>query len=109
MAGGFGSKGSFGPTGRKVNIPRIFWKVLVVLPRGNNDLSRINNSTRTIAVCMPNVNGIRPHDWRRYVSKIRNIESETGYDFLNELSTSVQNAVETRRDSEATNTGNPCN
>lgn len=108
VAGAFGSKGSFGVTNRKVNIPRVFWKVLVVLPRGNSDLSRINNSTRTIAVCMPNKNGIRPHDWRRYVATVRNIEDATGYDFLSELSTTVQNALETVRDSEATNTGNPC-
>jgi endonuclease G, mitochondrial len=86
----------------------VFWKVLVVLPRGNSDLSRINNSTRTIAVCMPNKIGIRPHDWRRYVATVRNIEDATGYDFLSELSTTVQNALETVRDSEATNTGNPC-
>lgn len=37
VAGAFGTKGSIGATDRKVNIPRIFWKVVVVLPRGNND------------------------------------------------------------------------
>lgn len=107
-AGAFGSKGSFGPTNRKVNIPRMFWKVLVVLSRGNNDLSRISSSTRTIAVCMPNKSGIRAHDWRRYVATIRNVETATGYDFLTELSDGIQNVLETRRDSEATNITNPC-
>jgi endonuclease G len=108
VAGGFGTKGSFGVANRKVNIPRIFWKVAVVLPTGTNDLSRINSSTRTIAICMPNVNGIRAHDWRRYVATIRNVEAATGYDFLSEVSSTVQDALETQRDAEATNTRNPC-
>lgn len=108
VAGAFGTKGSIGATNRKVNIPRIFWKVVVVLPRGNNDVDRINSSTRTIAICVPNVKGIRSNDWRRYVGTIRNVEAATGYDFLSELSSSVQNAIETGKDSEGTGTGNPC-
>lgn len=86
----------------KVNVPKTFWKIMIVLPKGNNDLSRINADTRAIAVCMPNKQGIQNRDWRTFVTNIRNIESATGYNLLSELSTSIQNAIETRTDSEGT-------
>jgi len=105
-AGAFGENDTI--AGGKVNVPKTFWKVLVVIRRGNNDLSRINAETRTIAVCMPNRQGIRNRDWRTFVTSIRNIESATGYDLLSELSTGIQNALETKTDSEGTGTGNPC-
>lgn len=115
-AGAFGTGGT-GRNGRKntiaggeVNVPKTFWKVLLVIRRGNNDLSRINANTRTIAVCMPNRQGIRNTDWHRYITTIRNVETATGHDFLSELSSSIQNALETRRDSTAVGSAstNPC-
>jgi endonuclease G len=94
----------------KVNVPKTFWKVLVILPVGTNDLSRINDSTRAIAVCMPNRQGIRNTDWHTFVTTIRNVEAATQYNFLSEVPTSAQNAVETRRDSVGIGpaTANPC-
>src|SRR2546423_4352344 len=38
----------------KVNVPKTFWKVIVVIPKGDDDINRINADTRTIAGCMPN-------------------------------------------------------
>lgn len=105
-AGAFGENGTI--AGGKVNVPKTFWKIMVVLPRGNNDLSRISAGTRAIAICMPNRQGIRNRNWRTFVTTIRNIESATGYNFLSELSTSIQNGIETQTDSEGTGTGNPC-
>ncbi len=61
-------------------------------------LSRINDSTRAIAVCMPNEQGIRRTDWRTFVTTIRNVEAATGYDFLSEVSSSIQDVIETHRD-----------
>jgi len=92
----------------EVNVPKTFWKVMVILRRGNNDLSRINENTRAIAVCMPNKQGIRNVPWQKYVTTIRNVEAATGYDFLAPLSSDVQQAIETRKDSVGTGTGNPC-
>lgn len=108
LAGAYGSISTIAHG--KVNIPKTFWKVIVVLPKGGGDLSRINADTRAIAVCMPNRNSIRPNDWRRYVTTIRNIESKTGFNFLSELSNDVQDAIENRKDSEARNRAatNPC-
>jgi len=105
-AGAFGENATI--AGGKVNVPKTFWKVMVVLPRGNNDLSRINADTRAIAVCMPNRQGIRNRNWRTFVTSIRNVEAATGYDFLSPLSASIEDAIETQTDSEGTGTGNPC-
>lgn len=109
IAGAFGKTGS--PISKnKITVPKTFWKVMVVLPKGENDLSRINKDTRAIAVCMPNINGIRPDPWQLYVTTIRKIEGLTGFDFLSELPKSTQDAIETRRDSAATAppSKNPC-
>ena len=113
-AGAFGTGGT-GKNGFKntiadgdVNVPKVFWKVIVVLPRGNKDLSRINANTRAIAVCMPNKQGIRNTPWQKFVTTIRNVEAATGYDFLTSLSSDIQQAMETRKDSAGTGTGNPC-
>ena len=107
-AGAFGSTGSI--TRGKVNVPKTFWKVMVVLPQGPDDLRRIDANTRAIAVCMPNTQGIRRKDWREYVTTIRNVESATGFDFLSTLPREVQDAIETRADAEgiAPPGANPC-
>jgi endonuclease G, mitochondrial len=73
-------------------------KVLVVLPAVNDDLNRINNSTRVIAVNTPNVNTINP-DWGVYRTTVDALEAATGYDLLNALPAQVQLALESRTDS----------
>ncbi|UFH57722.1 hypothetical protein [Spirosoma sp. KNUC1025] len=40
----------------KLTVPAALWKVVVVLPVGANDLSRISAQTRVLAVWMPNMN-----------------------------------------------------
>jgi endonuclease G, mitochondrial len=108
IAGAFGSGGNI--AAGKVNVPKVFWKVMVILPEGDNDLSRINDATRAIAVCMPNKQGIRRTDWQTFVTTIRNVEGATHFNFLSELPESVQEAIETRRDSVGIGrvTSNPC-
>jgi endonuclease G len=81
---------------------------MIILPEGTDDLSRIDNSTRAIAVCMRNKQGIRSRTWQSFVTTIRNVESVTHFNFLSELPVSVQNAIETHRDSAGTAATNPC-
>lgn len=116
IAGAFGTGGT-GKNGTatkiatvKVNVPKVFWKVMVILPTGSNDLNRITSNTRAIAVCMPNKQGIRNTDWRKFVTTIRNIEAATHFDFLSLVPAAPQNAIETRRDSEGQGPANtnPC-
>jgi endonuclease G len=94
----------------EVTVPKTFWKVMLVIKKGNNDLNRINAETRTIAVCMANKQGTRSADWHKSITTIRNVEAATGYDFFSELPTAVQDAIEKRRDSSAVGptTTNPC-
>jgi len=64
IAGSYG-KGGTGSNGTattidqgRVTVPSNCWKVIVVLPVGTSDVSRITSSTRVIAVNMPNINSI---------------------------------------------------
>ncbi|MBV9790490.1 MAG: DNA/RNA non-specific endonuclease, partial [Chloroflexi bacterium] len=98
IAGGDDSAGTI--AGGKVLIPSFTWKVIVVLPRGSNDLSRITTSTRVIAVSMPNRQGIRANDWRQYRYSVDQIETWTGYNFLSNVSSTVQSVIEARVDTQ---------
>ncbi|GAA4424030.1 hypothetical protein GCM10023188_03380 [Pontibacter saemangeumensis] len=96
--GGTGSEG----TSRKIDdgrvtVPSRIWKVLVVLPEGDDDLSRITTATRVIAVNTPNTNSVRP-DWTSYLTTVDAIEQATGYDLLKAVPGEVQEVLESRLD-----------
>jgi len=96
-SGGVGSASTAVVTtinGGKVTVPANVWKVAVILPVGNGDLSRVSASTRVIAINTPNNNSILA-DWKQYIVSVRDIEKATGYNLLSNLSQSVQDAVET--------------
>ena len=95
IAGGHGSLGTTSKGGT-VNIPEKTWKVIIVLPSGNNDVSRVTNSTRTIAVIMPNDNSAisRSANWKNYRVSIDAVESLTGYDFFSEIPDAIENTIE---------------
>ena len=93
-SGGYGTKG-FLDSGR-VNIPERVWKVIVVLPSGDRDRERITDSTRVIAVDMPNDNLlIGKHDnWKKFRTAVDTVEQKTGFDFLSALPTAFQSVLE---------------
>ena len=96
-----GSDGTAGTiTNGHVTIPTFTWKIIVVLPEGDNDLARVTTSTRVIAVDMPNMQGIRNNDWRQYRTTVNSIEAVTGYDFLSNISTAIQSVIEARVDNQ---------
>lgn len=95
---GIGGTGSAGfattiNTG-KITVPSNIWKVIVVIPNGNNDLSRITSSTRVIAVNTPNNNTLST-DWRTFRVSVRSIETATGLNLLSNVPIAVQNVIET--------------
>ncbi|MCA1625403.1 MAG: DNA/RNA non-specific endonuclease [Acidobacteria bacterium] len=94
--GGTGSNGSITTTiaDGRVTVPQYTWKVALVLPRGDNDVSRVNVATRTIAVIMPNTQGIRNDDWKKYLTSVDAVESLTGYDFFSNVSDDIENSIE---------------
>jgi DNA/RNA endonuclease G (NUC1) len=95
---GVGGTGSNGPANTIANghvtVPAYTWKVALVLPRGDNDLSRITASTKTIAVLMPNIQGIRNEDWHTYLTTVDDIEQQTGYDFFANVPDAIENSIE---------------
>lgn len=98
IAGGRGSIEKIGAS-KKVVAPERFWKIIVVLPEGNNDLERIDENTRVIAIDMPNKQGIAKDPWQKYIVTVRDIEKATGFNFLSNVPQKIQNAIEVKRDS----------
>src|SRR5205814_48007 len=97
VSGGYGSKGTIADG--KINIPDRTWKVIVVLPKGDNDLARVTANTRVIAVDMPNSDTV-DLDWKKYRTSVDAVEKATGYDFLSNVSTVIQNAIEAKVDNQ---------
>lgn len=94
MAGGTGSLGTIARG--KVNIPAQCWKVVLVLPLGQNDLSRVKTSTRVIAVQMPNevTPQLQKGNWRQFRTSVDEIETATGLDLLSELPDELEAELE---------------
>jgi len=100
--GGKSAKGTFSILASGVVVPSYTWKIIVVIPNGNNDLSRISNTTRVIAVWMPNNNDTCPMSslWTSYRVSVDYIESQTGYDFLSNVSSTIQDVIEASVDNQ---------
>jgi endonuclease G, mitochondrial len=105
IAGGYGSGGINRDNdliktiaNGKINVPARVWKVILVLPNGGNDLSRISTATRVIAVDMPNTQDVTDKKWYEYRVTTNAIESKTGYNFFDKLPTAVQDAIEGKTD-----------
>jgi len=97
--GGTGSKGGTTLTidAGRVTVPKQIWKVVVVLPNGSNDISRVTTSTRVIAVNTPNINTLNT-SWGVYRTSVDAIETATGYDILSSLPDAIESTLETRVD-----------
>jgi DNA/RNA endonuclease G (NUC1) len=108
VAGAYGSGGT-GSNGAAttlanghVTVPASTWKVGLVLPKGDDDILRVSCATRTIAVIMPNTQGIRNDPWENYLTNVDSVEALTGYDLLSNLPEAIQTCVEA-----GTNGNNP--
>ncbi|MCU1228375.1 MAG: polymorphic outer membrane protein [Acidobacteria bacterium] len=95
--GGTGSNGGNTTTiaNGHVTVPASTWKVVLVLPKASgNDVTHVTAATRSIAVLMPNVQGIRSDDWHNYITTVDAVEALTGYNFFSNVPDAIQNAVE---------------
>ena len=99
-SGGIGRKGIINYTlaNGKINVPAKTWKIVVVIPEGNNDLKRITNQTRVIAIDVPNTQSASSKPWFDYRTTIDQIEKQTGFDFLSLVPLQIQTAIESRQD-----------
>lgn len=103
-AGGTGSNGGVTTTvaDGHVTVPAYTWKVALAIPKGDDDISRVSCSSRTIAVIMPNTQGIRNDPWENYLTNVDAVEALTGYNFFSNLPQAIQQCIEA-----GTNGSNP--
>lgn len=101
--GGTGQKGQFDEIpvtmtdGTLVNIcvPAYTWKIILCLPEGENDLSRINAETSVIAVLVPNIQGCQyGGSWEQYKTSVNEIEKLTGFDFFELIDDKIEEVLE---------------
>ena len=85
-----------------IDVPDEFWKVILVLPNGTNDVSRVNTSTRIIAVRIPNDQGISSN-WGSFRVSVNSIEALTGYDLFENIDNTIESTLESRVDNGPTN------
>ncbi len=104
ISGGYGSGGSGSNGGTtttiangNISVPNRYWKVIVVLPNGSNDVGRVNSSTRIIAVDMPNNQSVST-SWGTYRTTVDAIEAATGYNILSNIPASIQSVIESKVD-----------
>jgi endonuclease G len=96
IAGGDGDNGKIAKG--KVAVPRNTWKIIVVMPKGESDITRITADTPVIAVRVPNGLKDKLGDWDQYRVTVASIEAATGYRFFTNLPPDIQNALKSRID-----------
>ncbi|HEX6280021.1 MAG TPA: DNA/RNA non-specific endonuclease, partial [Pyrinomonadaceae bacterium] len=97
FTGPYGSVGTIAQG--RITVPQYTWKVVLILPNGDNDLQRINKGTRAFGIVVPN---FLPLDvnapWRNFRVTVDQVEHLTGNDFFSALSLNAQLLIERRRD-----------
>lgn len=76
----------------RICVPSNLWKIIIIIPEGDNDLSRINSNTRIIAVDIPNKNDVS-NNWMNYLCTVHDIERKTGFKFLSKLPDNIANVL----------------
>ena len=98
--GGIGSKGPKATVGRgKVLVPAVTWKVILVLDKPNSGVAGVDKNTRTIAVIVPNKQGIEGTPWRQYLTSVDEVQKLTGYQFFTNVPPDIRSKINARVDS----------
>lgn len=85
----------------RIVVPEYTWKVVLVLPNGSNDLSRISKATRVFGIIVPNFPPVNQNaPWRTFRVTVNEVELLTGYDFFNAIPKNTQEIIERRRDTQ---------
>ncbi|MBZ9731175.1 DNA/RNA non-specific endonuclease [Salegentibacter sp. JZCK2] len=77
----------------KVTVPSNTWKVIMVLPVGDDDVNRVTTNTQVIAVDIPNSQNVSS-DWTQYSTSVDDIEILTGNDFFNLVPDHIEDVIE---------------
>ena len=81
-----------------MNVPAYTWKVLIAIPDGSDDISRVDQEAIVIAINVPNRMGMgKTGDWEQYICSVDEIEDLTGYDFFELLPDDIEDVLESRK------------
>lgn len=77
--------------GGKVVVPNKVWKVIMVLDANDNDndIERVDETTRLIAVIIPNDRTVPEDNWWQYRVSVKEVEELTGYTFFDKVAAEV--------------------
>jgi endonuclease G len=107
-SGGTGSNGTFTTINNgNVTVPKKVFKIVVYIPKANDDLNRVDSNAKVLAVNMPNNNSLYTTNstgqqaWRNYVTTINAIEADAAnegvnYDLLRNVRASVKAYLKTK-------------
>ena len=80
------------------------WKIILILDEGTGDLNRVTESTKVIAVDIPNTTTCtsvatsagysEKNAWKYYLTTVDAIEEKTGYNFFSEIPLEIQASIE---------------
>ena len=97
--GGIGKNGLKATVGQgKVLVPAVTWKVILVLDKPNAGVAGVDKNTRTIAVIMPNKQGIKYEPWQQYRTSVQAVEKLTGYNFFTSIPAGIRQAIDLKVD-----------
>jgi endonuclease G, mitochondrial len=97
--GGIGEKGLKATVGQgKVVVPAITWKVILVLDKPNSGVAGVNPTTRTIAVIIPNKQGVKSDPWQQYLTSVKEVENLTGYKFFTSVPADIRAVINAKID-----------
>ncbi|MEQ1761880.1 MAG: DNA/RNA non-specific endonuclease [Pyrinomonadaceae bacterium] len=97
VTGGHGTLGTIAQG--RITVPQVTWKVILVLPNGENDRSRVHKGTRAFGIIVPNFEPLDPNTpWRNFRVTVDQVESLTGHDFFSAVGAMTQLFIERRRD-----------
>lgn len=92
IAGGYGEQNAIAKG--KVIPPQNLWKIIVVMDETDLGVQAVSLNTPVIAVDIPNKQGIKTHEWQRYLVSIDSLESKTGFNFLSNIPEDIQSSLE---------------
>jgi endonuclease G, mitochondrial len=97
--GGIGKNGLKATVGRgKVVVPAVTWKVILVLDKPNSGVAGVTKNTRTIAVIIPNKQGVRDDPWQQYRTSVKDVEKLTGYKFFTSVPAEIRDVIDAKVD-----------
>jgi len=99
VAGPVGNQGAIGKK-EKIAVPAKNWKVIAVRDRKGLGMQGVTTNTRAIAVMMPNDATVKGKGWKSFRVSVRQVERETGLNFLSNVPPQVQQIIESKVDSQ---------